>query len=309
MPTLTRPARALLGGAAAATLLLTGACANSNSAAQGAAGSASATAGAVEPTGDIPEITGSTLVLRVDYTGGFVTPAMLATRIPMISVYADGRVITEGPTTKQYPGPALPNLQVQYVEAADVNVLVERARSAGVQNGVDLGQPGVADAQTTRFTLLTEQGVQTVEAYALAEAAGAANGLSAEQVRDRELLSGLIIALQDLETTLGPGRVKEPADYQPAAIAGVAMPFQQAEGDPAQTEKAWPGPALPGTPLGEGLDMGCVSAEAQAAKDVLAAAESATAITPWTSAGKKYTVQLRPLLPDERDCDDLMKRA
>ncbi|MDR7274036.1 hypothetical protein [Catenuloplanes atrovinosus] len=307
MPTLTRPARALIGTAAAATLLLTGACANTNSAAQGAAGSASATANAVAPTGDLPEITGTTLVLRVDYTGGYVTPAMLATRLPMISVYADGRVITEGPTTKQYPGPALPNLRVHQLEAADVDKLVERARSAGVQNGVNLGQPPVADAQTTRFTLLTEQGVQTTEAYALAEATGADSGLTADQVRDRRLLSELITALQDLESTLGPGRVKEPDEYQPAEIAGVAMPWQQAEGDPAQTEVAWPGPALPGTSLGEGLDMGCVAATGQAAKDVFTAAKDATAITPWTSGGKRYTVQLRPLLPDEHDCDDLMK--
>jgi hypothetical protein len=305
MPTLTRPARALLGTAAAATLLLTTACANADSAAQGAAGSASATAGTVEPTGDIPEITGSTLVLRIEYTGGFVTPAMVATRLPMISVYADGRVITEGPTTRQYPGPALPNLQLHHVQAADVDALVERARSAGVQNGVNLGQPGIADAQTTRFTLLTEQGLQVVEAYALVEAEGSQNGLTADQVRDRRLLSELITAMQDLRATLGAGRVKESVDYVPYEIAGVAMPWQQSEGDPAQTDKAWPGPTLPGTPLGTSQDMGCVVADALAATDIYKAAEDATIITPWTSGGKKYTVQIRPLLPDEHTCADL----
>ncbi|MFI5839022.1 hypothetical protein ACIA8K_04805 [Catenuloplanes sp. NPDC051500] len=305
MPTLTRPARALLGTAAAATLLLTTACANANSAAQGAAGSASATAGTVEPTGDIPEITGSTLVLRIEYTGGFVTPAMVATALPMISVYADGRVITEGPTTKQYPGPALPNLQVHYVQAADVDVLVERARSAGVQSGIDLGKPTIADAQTTRFTLLTEQGRQVVEAYALVEADGSPNGLTADQVRDRRLLTELITAMQDLKATLGANRVKEAVDYVPFEIAGVAMPWQQSEGDPAQTEKAWPGPALPGTPLGTSDTMGCVVTDALIATDVYNAAKDATIITPWTSAGKKYTVQIRPLLPDEHTCADL----
>jgi hypothetical protein len=305
MPTLTRPARVLLGTAAAATLLLTAACADADSAAQGAA--ASATAGTVEPTGDIPEITGSTLVLRVEYTGGFVTPAMVATALPMLSVYADGRVISEGPTTKQYPGPALPNLRVHYVEASDVDQLVERARSAGVQNGVDLGQPGIADAQTTRFTLLTEQGLQTVEAYALVEAEGSQDGLTADQVRDRRLLSELVTALQDLKATLGPGRVKEPFDYTPFEVAAVAMPWQQSEGDPPQTEKAWPGPALPGTPLGTSQDMGCVTASALAATDVVKAAKDATIITPWTSGGKKYTVQIRPLLPDEHTCGDLLK--
>ena len=46
-------------------------------------------------------------MLRVGYTGGFVSPPATAGRLPLISVYADGRVISEGPVAAIYPGPAL----------------------------------------------------------------------------------------------------------------------------------------------------------------------------------------------------------
>ncbi|GAB7045329.1 hypothetical protein [Catenuloplanes indicus] len=288
MLTHARPAALLL----TAALLFTAACANA-----GGAGEPAAPAPSAAPPG--------TLVLRVDYTGGFVTPATVATRLPMISVYADGRVITEGPVTLQYPGKALPNVLVRQIAPEDVTQLVERARSAGVQNGVDLGRPGVTDVPTTRFTLLTEEGLQVTEAYALSEAAGADTGLTAEQVRDRQLLTELITALQDLPATLGAGRAGTEAPYRPTEIAAVAGPWQADGTIKDQPEVAWPGPELPGTSLGDGLDLGCVTATGQAAADVLTAAANATAITPWTSAGKTWTVHLRPLLPDEHTCADL----
>ncbi|MDP9794245.1 hypothetical protein J2S43_002757 [Catenuloplanes nepalensis] len=291
MPTFARPAVLLL----TAALLLTSACANTDDAAQPAAPGASVPPGA--------------LVLRVDYTGGFVAPATVATRLPMISVYADGRVITEGPVTLQYPGNALPNVLLRQIEPAAVEQLVERARSAGVRNGADLGRPGITDVPTTRFTLLTEEGLQTTEAYALSEAAGADTGLTEGQVRDRLLLTELITALQDLPATLGADRAGDEVAYRPAEIAAVAGPWQPDETVRDAPEIAWPGPELPGTSLGDGLDLGCVTATGQAAADVLTAAATATAITPWTSAGKKWTVHLRPLLPDEHTCADLTARS
>jgi hypothetical protein len=51
------------------------------------------------------------LVLRAEYTGGFISPSVLVGRLPIVSVYADGRVITEGPVEAIFPGPALPNVQ------------------------------------------------------------------------------------------------------------------------------------------------------------------------------------------------------
>src|SRR6185312_17432162 len=85
--------------AALAALLLLGAC---------AAQSPSPRGGGSSPYPYAPD----QLVLRVAYTGGFVTPQVVVSRLPLVSVYGDGRVLTEGPTPAIYPGPALPNLQV-----------------------------------------------------------------------------------------------------------------------------------------------------------------------------------------------------
>jgi hypothetical protein len=49
-----------------------------------------------------------------------------------------------------------------------------------------------------------------------------------------------------------------------------------------------------------------VTATGQAAAAVLAAARSATQLTPWTSTdGRKWSVTFRPLLPGESGCADL----
>src|SRR5690349_15192915 len=68
------------------------------------------------PTASPVPVAAEGLVLRVEYTGGFVSPSATAGRLPLISVYADGRVIAEGPVAAIYPGPALPNLQEQRIE-------------------------------------------------------------------------------------------------------------------------------------------------------------------------------------------------
>ena len=50
-----------------------------------------------------------------------------------------------------------------------------------------------------------------------------------------------------------------------------------------------------------------MTATGEEAAQALTVAEPATAITPWTSGGKRWTVGLRPLLPDESDCRDLIQ--
>ncbi|MEV6815691.1 hypothetical protein AB0M52_26735, partial [Micromonospora sp. NPDC051296] len=57
--------------------------------------------------------------------------------------------------------------------------------------------------------------------------------------------------------------------------------------------------------LGKDLGLGCVTVTGDAVPKLLAAAANASAATPWTSGGKRWTVTLRPLLPDETDCGDL----
>jgi hypothetical protein len=240
------------------------------------------------------------LVLRVAYTGGFVTPQTLASRLPLVSVYGDGRVLTEGPTPAIYPGPALPNVQVTRIERSAVQDLVDAALDAGVGEDDDLGSPPVADAPATLITVST--GLETLrrEVYALRETPSDGGGLSAPQVAARKKLSDLV----DRLTGLAGG---ESQGYEPTAIAGIVGPYTP-DDDPVlvQPDQPWPGPALPGEPLPGPTGLSCVVATGDQATAVLAAAGSGNALTPWvTPDGGRWSVTFRPLLPDETGCADL----
>jgi len=249
--------------------------------------------------------TADDVVLRVEHTGGFLPVEAMITRMPLISVYGDGRVITEGPVVAIYPGPALPNLQVQTIDPVDVVDLAARALAAGVGGKNDLGQPPVADAASTRFTVLSDAGPQVTEVYAL-EITDAPDGLSADQRKGRETLRNLLADLTDLPRTIGPDAVSEAKPYQAEAVAVISRPWTD-PGDPAlgeQPEIAWPGPALPGAPASE-LGLSCATVTGADATAVLAAAAGANMLTPWVSEGARWSVNFRPLLPDEASCDDL----
>ncbi|MGY1769731.1 hypothetical protein [Blastococcus sp. SYSU D00813] len=241
------------------------------------------------------------LVLQVSYTGGFVTPEMLATRLPLVSVYSDGRVLSEGPVPAIYPGPALPNVQVAQVDQAAVRLLVEQALAAGVAETGDLGSPPIADAASTRFTLVTAEGTSVREVYALAEGAGVPDGLTPEQQEGRAALTGLLDAVTATTATSSEG-------YVPAALAVVSRPWTETDTDPElpQADATWPGPQLPGEPLEPALGLSCLTVTGADVAPVLEAARAANARTPWVAAdGSRWALSFRPLLPHEAGCADL----
>ena len=278
--------------AALGVLLLVSACAQ-----RGGGGAAPGTS---EPAPvALPDDAGA-LVLQVEHTGGFLTPDALAGRLPMVSVYADGRVISEGPVIAIYPGPAWPNVQLQQADPVAVRSLVAHALAAGVGGTSDLGMPGIADAPSTRFTVTTAEGTTVREVYALSEGAGDP-ALTAEQQAGRADLADLLAELTDLPATLDGS-----ASYEPAAVAALARPWT-AEPDPAVGERpsvAWPGPALPGQPVVG--DLTCVVTAGDQTPTVVAAARAADQLTPWsTPDGTVWAVGFRPLLPHETGCADL----
>jgi hypothetical protein len=241
------------------------------------------------------------LVLRVDVMPGMLPTATRFSRLPTVSVYGDGRVLTPAPQPAVYPVPALPSLRVQQITAANVRHLVDLASHAGVGSGQDLGSPAVADAPSTRFTLRTNTGVATTTVFALGMAPD--TGLSASQRAGRAALRDLVTALSDLPTTLGP--VPAAIPFVPAGVAAVAQEWTDPH-DPAAPPTAavaWPGPELPGTYVGMGLR--CVTATGGEGQAVMAAAAHANALTPWTSGDGRFIVAIRPLLPDETGCQDL----
>ncbi len=236
----------------------------------------------------------SGLVLQVALTGGYTTPEELASRLPVVSVYGDGRVLTQGPQIEIWPTPALPNVQVQQVDEATVRDLVDRAVEAGVTETGDLGEPPIADVPTTRFTLVTAEGTVVRDVSALVEIP--TGTLTAEQEEARERLQDLVGVLTSVDG--------ESQAYVPQTVAAVVRPHTGGDPELPQPDVAWPGPELPGAPLGAGLT--CVSATGQEAADVLAAAASSNVLTPWVAVdGSRWAVAFRPVLPHETGCADL----
>jgi hypothetical protein len=259
------------------------------------------------PAGDAPSSSapdsGGDLVLRMTSEGGFVPAERIVGRIPEVSVYADGRVITEGPVPAIYPGPAMPNLQVATITPDQVAALAKEAQAAGVRTGADLGQPNVADAPSTRIDVITGGTTQSVSVVALREAQENDPRLTPEQRAARVKLAAFAEKLRGY----GIGAQTEP--YRAAKIAALAQPYvAQGDGLPGNfTPVAWPGPALPGEPLNPNVKVGCVIGDGPA---VAAAAQAGKANqqTPWTSGAERFRVTFRPLLPDESGCDDLRKQ-
>jgi hypothetical protein len=249
---------------------------------------------------------GTALVLRVEHVGGFMPAQWTYGRLPISSLYADGRLITEGPMPASYPGPALPNVQVQELDAATVQEAADRAVAAGIAERGDLGSPPIADAPSTRFTLGTAEGVVTRDVYALSEFDGEDVGLTEEQVADRARLRELLTFLSDLGQRPSPDGRAAVEPYVPEAVAAISAPWTDPDDRLDHPERPWPGPALPGAPIGALPGVGCLTATGDEATAVLAAAEDANALTPWLSAdGVRWSVLFRPLLPDESSCADL----
>ncbi|GAA1753635.1 hypothetical protein GCM10009681_25760 [Luedemannella helvata] len=251
------------------------------------------------------------MILRVAWVGGFVPPNLIPARLPVLSVYADGRVLTQAPQIEIFPPPALPGLEVRQISPEDAWKLVDLAVAAGVGGTADYGRPGVADVPSTRFTVLTDDGLKSTEVYALGDGEdGFTSGLTPAQIAARRPLWDLMSKLNDLSGTLGPDAVSASRLYAPSAIAAIVEPYRDPGPDqPAQPERSWPGPELPGERLSGGLDLHCVTATGAAAAQVQAAAVRANTLTPWQSGGKQWTLTLRPLLPDEAGCVDLTRQS
>jgi hypothetical protein len=246
-------------------------------------------------------VTTAGLVLRVEHTGGFVTPSTTAGRLPLLSVYADGRVITQGPVPAISPGPALPNLQEQRFAPTEVQDLVDRALAAGVADTSDLGSPPLADATSIRFTVVTGSHTYVREVYALTETPEATAGLTEEQRAARTKLNDLVDTLTGL-TDAG----RDSVSYAPSAVAALATPWSDPQDGLTQPDIAWPGPPLPGEPLGGLPEVTCATATGEQIQALLTAAGRANLNTPWvTPDGSRWTVTFRPLMPDESSCADL----
>ncbi|MEV6346838.1 hypothetical protein [Actinoplanes sp. NPDC051851] len=282
-------------------LLLLAACAQPGTSA-GSAGSA----GTADPVTESASAASAPAVLRVEKRGGFVPAQYLLGRLPLVSVYADGRVITEGPVPAIAPGPAQPNVQVQRVTPELVQQWITEATAAGVKTGAEFGSPNIADAPNTRVTLVTGGTTQSVEVVALSEAQPEDETLTAAQRAARKKLNAFVEKLTAYSTD-SPTKVEA---YRPTSVVALASTYNDPGDGLTGADVAWPGPALPGEIMNDATGIGCVAVTGTEATTVWDAAAEANQRTPWVSGGKKYQITFRPMLPDETDgCTTLRTSA
>lgn len=239
---------------------------------------------------------GEGLFVEVAHVGGFTVPLATERQVPAAVVMADGTVFAPGAITLQYPGPAVLPVMTGRIGEDDVRGLLRLAAGSGLLDGdVDLGDESlaaIADAPTTRVTIIVDGVEHVLEAYALG-LEGEPDPfveLTEEQRAAREALAELVGAV-----TTAASAAQEPWDpdrYQVVA----ADPALLGDGEPAPNELAWPA-ELPHPAAGA-----CVTVAGPQADALEALLGQATEITRWLVADQPLALAIRPLLPHEAAC-------
>jgi hypothetical protein len=250
-------------------------------------GSSSNGSGPSPPSGAAGEV-----VVRVVTEGGFAAESREPARLPDLSVFADGRVINEGPTTLEYPGPALPNLEEFRLTRDGLDLVVDEARAAGLLDDPhpDYGDAGITDQPTTTVTVRVDGTTRQVDVYALEFD----DGLTADQRDNRRRLLqfiGFVGHPHGVGVHVVPDSTRP---YEPEALAVRAEPFLV---DVETERRDWP--------LGDLAGTECAVYGGGDLAAVLDAARTAREDVRWLSGDKSYRLVFRPLLPDEHTCDDV----
>jgi hypothetical protein len=256
------------------------------------------------PAGSISHPTGATdVVLQVATGGGFVPVEINSTLIPEFTLYGDGRIIVPGPTTMQYPGAALPNLQTTVVSEDVIQAILSAAKEAKLfQNGVDYGRPGVADVGSTTITVNADGASYKSDIYALGFDSTGGN-VTMEQQQARAAINDLRNKLSDPTNFSAPQPAWEAYDFTALKVFSRQVP---ATSDTSSTDVKpnhlpWPlsdlGTAGTEVANAQGLRQLVVTGDDLATLKALL--PQATQITLWQSGNADYDLWLRPLLPDE----------
>ena len=252
--------------------------------------------------GSIAHPTGAAdVVIRFSTGGGFVPIEFNYTMVPEFTLYGDGRIIETGPVTMQYPGMALPNLQTTIVSEDVIQTMLAAAKEAGLlQNGVDYGQPGVADVGTTTVTVNAGGATYTSQIYALGFETG--GNLTMQQQQARAAISSLQGKLIDPSTLTGEQPAWESYDF--TAIRVYSRVFDATTTGSTEIQPGhlpWPlaDLATSGAEVANGQGLRMVVVAGDDLTTIKPLLQKATEITLWDSGEAKYNVWLRPLLPDE----------
>ncbi|MFI5952572.1 hypothetical protein [Cryptosporangium sp. NPDC051539] len=227
--------------------------------------------------------------------------------IPLVTVYADGRVITR--VNHQMAGwyPLFPDLRERQVSPRDARRLARSLRRA---LDADLGDPEPRPF-ATRFTATTGGTVRTVAVDDFDDVYSRyprTHGLTATQQDNQAHLRAVVAQLFDLPGTLGARAVGPDHPYRPAAVAAINIRQDVAkdyyENRPLVSALVtYRGAPLPGRPIGHSA----YSCALTTGPDVATMVTEGTNDTIWRGGGGRYyQIEFRPLLPHESTCGAIL---
>lgn len=237
---------------------------------------------------------GAAAVVRIYQSGGMLPRWETINWYPSAVLYADGRLITQGPMIEIYPGPALPNLQVTQLSPQGIAQVLQAALDSGFLGpDRDLGEQ-MLDSGSTVITITTAEGTHTTRLHG--------------PTSDPEVVA----ALRFQEAILSP------REWFPGAVMGddrpyawdrlqvVAQPMTAAElPDPAMaSEVDWPLATLAtlGFAIEPGQQYRCAVIEGPDVDLLRPLLANANELTLWASDGATFQLDLHPLLPDDEGC-------
>jgi hypothetical protein len=113
------------------------------------------------------------VVVEISYEGGFMPAEAIFAQLPTLLVTGDGRHFTLGPVPAVYPGPLLPNVQVEALGEVDVQRLLGLAAEHGLFTEREYESPdNIADAPDTVVTIHANGETYIHRAYALGIGSG-----------------------------------------------------------------------------------------------------------------------------------------
>lgn len=249
------------------------------------------------------------VIFRVSWEGGFVTPEMLLGRLPVIAVYADGRVITLGPVPAIYPGPFMPNLLEQTLSKEALASLIQLARDKDLLKDVKYDFPGIADAADTVLEINLDGKSYRLSAYALAEAVdgGVAPAIEVPpaDVAGRAAMREFIDALTGMPADSFVDEQHAYAFHALRLYVTKAAIVENSEFPGEQPPIVWPldDLATAGEPV-ENSPVGarCLVVEGDDLATIKPLLEGANQLSVFESEGEFYSLIPRPLYPDESGC-------
>lgn len=244
---------------------------------------------------------GDDMVIELSIGGGLAPPAVrVSDSLPRVWIAADGRYLRQ--TSDGSGNPALPVLEERRMPEAALGGLLDQARSAGLlEDNPDYGKPLIADAMVTRIVIATGGTRHQVLVSALGYPS---SGLDGAAVAARAKLSQFIDVLQHPERIAD---VSSPTPYTPTELAVLVL---GANGNSTQKASAtWPLGDLGAAGAPSDWPAGSARCLVVTGGDVTSVANAAAGrdrFTPWRAGDGLWDIGLRPLLPDEHSCADVI---